>query len=102
MGRVVTVGVVALTWLGLGVLPGSAFADTSSTTVSTTTTTTTTTTAAAPTAITLHASRTSFTGSRAIVLSGRVSPAPTTAVVDLIKIAYPYKTSTLVRSAHPT
>ncbi len=113
MGRAVTGAVVALITLLAGLLPASAPADTTaktvaqtSTTATTTTTSTTTTSSTTtlppPAAITLHASRSSFTGSRAIELSGRVSPAPTSAVVNLIKIAYPYKSAELVRSAHPS
>jgi hypothetical protein len=84
-----------MSWLVLGLAPASALADTTSTTVATPTPTPT------PTTITLHASRTSFTGSPAIDLAGRVTGLPAGGAVNLIKIAYPYKTSQLVRSAHP-
>ena len=83
-----------MTSLVLGLAPASALADTTSTSTSTPPPTT-------PTTITLHASRTSFTGSRAIDLTGRVTGLPAGGAVNLIKIAYPYRTSQLVRSAHP-
>ncbi len=68
MGRAVGRGTVVLTSLVLGAVPGSALADTTSTPTTPPPTT--------PTAITLHASRTSFTGSRAINLTGRVTGLP--------------------------
>jgi hypothetical protein len=83
-----------MTSLVLGLAPASALADTTSTSTPTPPPTT-------PTTITLHASRTSFTGSRAIDLTGRVTGLPAGGAVNLIKIAYPYRTSQLVRSAHP-
>ncbi len=93
MGRAVGRGTVVLTLLVLGATPGSALADTTSTATTPPPTT--------PTTITLHASRTSFTGSRAIDLTGRVTGLPAGGVINLIKIAYPYRTTQLVRSAHP-
>ncbi len=94
LGRVVAGGAAVMTSLVLGLAPASALADTTSTTVATPSPTTST--------ITLHASRTSFTGSRAIDAARDASTGlPTGGAVNLIKIAYPYKTSQLVRTAHP-
>jgi hypothetical protein len=58
--------------------------------------------AQSPVAISLQAHPATSISSHRVTLTGRVSGAPTGAVVDLYKIPYPYTSATLVRTTVPS